>query len=86
MLTRQITPLVFVLPAVGPKPRHQKKKNISILVSSIQQNKISIIILNPLFLILLFLSMTCHKTQRNSKFCIADGEKKEAKQKSKLSP
>ena len=64
----------------------QKKKNISILVSSIQQNKISIIILNPSFLILLFLSVTCNKTQRNSKFCIADGKKKEAKQKSKLSP
>ena len=59
--------------------RHRKKKksfNILILVSSIQENKISIIILNPSFLILLFLSMTCNKTQRNSKFCIADGKKK----------
>ena len=59
----------------------QKKKNISILVSSIQQNKISIIILNPSFLILLFLSVTCNKTQRNSKFCIADGKKKRGKAK-----
>lgn len=60
--------------------RHGKKKkkgfNILILVSLIQENKISIIILNPSFLILLFLSVTCNKTQRNSKFCIADGKKK----------
>lgn len=60
--------------------RHGKKKkkgfNILILVSLIQENKISIIILNPSFLILLFLSVTCNKTRRNSKFCIADGKKK----------
>ena len=64
----------------------KKGFNILILVSSIQENKISIIILNPSFLILLFLSVTCNKTQRNSKFCIGDGKKKEEKQKSKLSP
>ena len=53
----------------------KKGFNILILVSSIQENKISIIILNPSFLILLFLSVTCNKTQRNSKFCIGDGKK-----------
>ena len=56
--------------------KNKKSFNILILVSSIQENKISIIILNPSFLILLFLSVTYNKTQRNSKFCIADGKKR----------